>query len=308
MNYRTKSFAQPLAAISLGLMCTFGQAWAYTATPVGGTVTADAMAQSLLSQNSGIVINSASYTGANAASGTFTGGSAIFGIDDGIVITSGSAETFGDNPLGLPGIAILKPLTTGVTQDASVLTIRFTPAGNQVQFSYVFGSAEYPDYVDSEYNDAFGFFVNGTNYALLPNSQPVAINNINCGDDAGVGAQPFCSIFVDNRAGAHGLAATALGGWTQILTLNAPVNPGVENELILAIADVGDGALDSAALIQGGTLQVCGGPGQSPCDPGTGGPGADAVALPLSSPAQLGLMALLLAGLAGWQLRYRRRA
>ncbi len=66
-----------------------------------------------------------------------------------------------------------------------MLTIHFTPTGNQVRFSYVFASEEYNEYVGSEYNDLFAFFVGGTNYAVLPGtSTPVAINNVNCGSSS----------------------------------------------------------------------------------------------------------------------------
>ncbi len=293
------------AAFAIALLVGTGNACAYTATPLGAALTPDAMAQSLVSPGSGIVINSASYRGANGASGVFTGGNAIFGIDSGLVLTSGSARDFGDVENGVAGEPLLKPLTTGATGDASVLIIRFTPQGDQIQFSYVFASREYPEFVDSEFNDVFGFFVNGSNRALIPgSSQPVAINNINCGNTTGAGAQPFCNLFIDNRDGSRGLPAEALGGWTRVFNLTAPVNPGVENELMLAIADVADNQLDSAALIASGSFSICGGEGQPSCETGGGEPGI-AVALPLASPAQAGLMGALLAAVAAWRLRRR---
>jgi hypothetical protein len=54
-------------------------------TPLGGAVTANTMANSLLSGGSGITINSATYTGGNNASGLFSGGASIIGIDTGII-------------------------------------------------------------------------------------------------------------------------------------------------------------------------------------------------------------------------------
>jgi len=51
-------------------------------------VTADTLAQALVGP--GVSISNVSYTGANGASGTFSGGNGIIGFEDGIVLTSGS--------------------------------------------------------------------------------------------------------------------------------------------------------------------------------------------------------------------------
>lgn len=238
-----------------------------TVTPLGGGVTAAALATALLDVSSGIVIHSASYTGANGASGTFAVGTDIVGIDRGILLTSGTVAS-GPGPNdndsagfdnGRPGDSQLDGLLTGeTTEDASVLTIHFTPTGNQVQFSYVFASEEYNEFVGSQYNDIFAFFVGGTNYAVLPGTQtPVAINNVNCGNPL----LPFvpasnCSFFIDNTSGA---LDTQLDGMTTVLTFTAPVNPGVQNSMRLAIADVGDGILDSAVFLAGGSFTDGGG-------------------------------------------------
>lgn len=299
--------ARWLACAVAGLMA--GTTFAYDAEPLGGTVTPQVLAEALLTAGSGIVINSVSYQGADIASGLFTNGQAIFGIDSGIVLTSGNVQGFGDNSNGQPGAALLNPLATGSTLDASVLTVRFTPSGDQIQFSYVFGSSEYPVYVDSEYNDVFGFFVNGENRALIPGtSTPVAINNINCGNDAGAGSRPHCGLFVDNRAGDQGLDANALGGWTRVFNLTASVNPGVENEMVLAIADVSDDNLDSAVLIAGGTLGVCGGPGQPPCGGGVNPTVPDYQPVPFMTPAPLALLVLVMGGVAARALRRQPRS
>ncbi len=249
-------FALPLLAI------LFSQAARgdLSVAPIGGGVNANSMAAALLNTSSGIVINSASYTGANGASGTFQAGTDIIGIDRGILLTSGAVQTVlgpnDDTGAGVDnsraGDAQLDGLIPGgSTQDASVLTIHFTPTGNHVQFSYVFSSEEYNEFVGSEYNDIFAFFVGGTNYAVLPGTNtPVAINNVNCGNP------PFfpptnCSYFIDNTAGGLN---TQMDGMTTVLTFTAPVNPGVQNTMRLAIADVSDGILDSGVFLAGGSF------------------------------------------------------
>ena len=91
-----------------------------------------------------------------------------------LVVTSlflacGSDDRKGFEQNGAPGNAQLDALIPGgATEDASVLTIVFTPTGNQIQFSYVFASEEYNEFVGSIFNDVFAFFVGNSNYARLP--------------------------------------------------------------------------------------------------------------------------------------------
>ena len=48
------------------------------------------------------------------------------------------------------------------TNDATILQFDFVPTGSEISFQYVHGSDE----VLGGWADPFGFFVNGTNYAL----------------------------------------------------------------------------------------------------------------------------------------------
>ena len=70
--------------------------------------------------------------------------------------------------------------------DVAILEFDFTPTTDHVSFEYAFASEEYCDYVNSEYNDVFGFFISGPgingskNIALIPGSSDnVAINSVN---------------------------------------------------------------------------------------------------------------------------------
>ncbi len=277
----------------LAALCAAGITAAHAAPVVTkisdpGGPTPEDMVNSLLSADSGITIvgGSVSYTGANVASGTFTGGgsnqSNSIGIQTGIILTSGDAAfvsglpNTGDTTVnnGAPGSALLNGLGQGTTFNASILSFSFIPTSNQVEFSYVFGSEEYNNFVNSGFNDVFGFFVNGENFALVPGTDtPVAINNVNCGgpsSGAANGVNPEnCNFFRDNPPNS-GNIDTELDGLTVILSFIANVNAGEENLIQLGIADVGDSSLDSAVFIAAGTFQSCGGPDQPPCGNGNG--------------------------------------
>lgn len=257
------------------------------------------MANALLSSGSGITVNSAAYSGAGNASGLFSNGnSSNVGIDSGIVLSSGVLGNMGSNfdtDNGAGGNPILQAYNGGsTTRNASTLSIEFTPQGSQITFSYVFASREYPDFVNGTYNDVFAFLVNGENRALIPGTgTPVSINTINCGDE--VGADPTnCDLFRDNRDGS--LSDLDLGGFTMVFDIIAQVTPGVVNTLTLSIADTADAFYDSVVFLQGGSLTVCGGPGQPPCNPQE-----------VSEPGMLGIGAIALFGIAGLH-RSRRRA
>jgi hypothetical protein len=231
--------------VSLGVLGTVLGLTAQAQITTTSFVSALDLANSLLSSSSGITINSASYVGANSASGFFTSTGGTLPFTSGIVLTSGSRTTVeGTNTAsgtglnnGLPGDAALTGLLpSGNTFDASVLEIRFTPTNSIVSFQYVFGSEEYNEYVNSSYNDVFGFFLNGTNVALIPGtSTPVTINNVNNGLNA--------NYYFDNTSGAR---ATQLDGLV-----------GVKTGFFLyaiGIADAGDGVLDSAVFLAGGSF------------------------------------------------------
>jgi hypothetical protein len=285
-------------------LCVLGSGPASAAVvfqPLAGGVTPEAMVASLLSSSSGITINSVTYTGSNAASGQFTNGnSSGIGINSGITLSTGYLSDVAsgfDDDNGTAGNPALEAYNGGQqTNNASTLEISFTPTGNQIAFSYVFASREYPDFVNSQYNDVFAFLVNGTNFALIPGSDDfVSINNVNCGDENGNGPSN-CNLFNDNRDGS--ISGLDVGGFTDLFDFTAPVNAGVVNTLVLSIADTTDDILDSIVFLAGGTLQVCGGPDQPPCEPPPPPPGE------VPEPAAIGLLGL---GALALGLRRRRR-
>lgn len=251
------------------------------------------LAQSLV--GSGVTISNITFTGNNRGAGKFSGGTTIIGFDSGVVLASGKVQTYtgatpstspADAPcsrgvegpnncheatgivpagpngganstsFGTAGDADLTALSGFTTFDATVLEFDFVPMGATVQFQYVFGSEEYSDFSNTQFNDVFGFFVNGANCAKVPvTGEPVSINTINNGNDVGGDATPHnAALFRDNVRPAGPTIDTQLDGLTVVLTCTATVKPNVTNHLKLAIADASDRILDSAVFIQAGSL------------------------------------------------------
>ena len=200
----------------------------------------------------GIAVSGATYTGDPTAAGSFLGGSGIVGLDAGVLLSSGEVSTvIGPNEapnegtsFGRPGDADLDALAGQATSDAAVLEFDFVPQTSSVRFDYVFSSEEYLEYVGGGYNDAFGFFVNGTNCALVGEPPvPVTVDTINPGSNS--------SSFIDNTDGS---LDTEMDGLTVVLSCTASVTANATNTMKLAIADSGDNAYDSAVFLGQGTF------------------------------------------------------
>jgi len=192
------------------------------------------------------------------------------GLTSGLIMTNGSATgAIGPNNAGgntttsnFPknGDADLSLITTLSINNICILEFDFVPLGPEIKFDYVFASEEYPDYVNSTFNDVFGFFLSGPgisgpysngakNIALLPNTTtPISINNVNCGYASGcptvLPGAPNCGYYVNNCGGA----SIQYDGMTTVLTAKSEVQCGQTYHIKLALADVGDSAFDSAVF------------------------------------------------------------
>jgi uncharacterized repeat protein (TIGR01451 family) len=251
-------------------------------TPVGDGVTIEDLVTSLLGQ--GVQVSNIRLNGQSVIKGTFDGAgvfegaAGILGIDTGVILSSGAVtKAHGPNTsdnmsvsLGLPGDAQLTELARSTstnplveTHDATVLEFDFVPAGSQVSFRYVFGSEEYNEFVASQYNDAFGFFIRGPdgiwhNRALVPNTnEPVTINSINGGNESGSLDPRNAHLYRNNDVSSGGATINIQAdGLTVVLTLTADVTPGELHTMKLAIADAGDASFDSWVFIEGGSFHA----------------------------------------------------
>ncbi len=238
--------------------------FAYPQLNVAQTMTPQQMVQNVL-VGYGVTVSNISFTGNMQAIGTFSnGGTTNLGITSGIVISSGKAtdcvgpnisgsKTTNNNAGSDPQLAAL---ATSTVNDAAVLEFDFVPIADTIKFKYVFGSDEYPEFVNSSFNDIFGFFVTGPNpagpayvnknIAIIPNtSLPVTINNVNNGTSNN-GPCNNCSHYVNNVGGI----TIEYDGLTTVLTAIVRVIPCQTYHFKAAVGDVGDASYDSGVFLE----------------------------------------------------------
>lgn len=233
---------------------------------VSNTMTPAQLVQNVL-VGQGITVSNITYSGSPLAIGSFTTGATAtnIGFPAGVILASGNVNTaIGPNTQGGAGTSLqqagdslLNSLITTNTYDAAILEFDFIPVSDTLKFRYVFGSEEYPEFVNSSFNDVFGFFVSGLNplggvynkknIAIIPNTvnTPVSINNVNNGTANG-GPCMNCAYYVNNTGGL----TVQYDGLTVVLTAWIRVIPCLPYHIKIAIADAGDGVLDSGVFLE----------------------------------------------------------
>lgn len=226
----------------------------------------------------GVTVSNATLTCTQDGAAAFDGSQSNIGIASGVLLATGPANiAIGPNNLGDAGVwdnittpfadADLATILTNTLYDGCKLEFDVVPLGNQLSFRYVFGSEEYPEYVCSDYNDIFAFFISGPgivgnqNIALIPGTTtPVAINSVNPGQAGSeCGLIPlFCTctslnfnnFYVNNNNGT----SVQYDGFTTVLTAQAQVTACETYRLKLVVADAGDGVYDSGVFIEEASL------------------------------------------------------
>jgi gliding motility-associated-like protein len=129
----------------------------------------------------------------------------------------------------------------------------------------VFGSDEYPEFVDEGFNDVFAFFISGPgfggtyNMAQIPGGGgPVSIDNINNGP-SNTGPCQNCAYYNANGTGATSPYDSddyyiQYDGFTVVMEAVAKVECGETYHLKIAIADAGDQAYDSGIFLEANSL------------------------------------------------------
>ena len=255
---------------------------------------AASIVQNILVGN-GVVVSNISFTGNSQQIGVFNSGSSI-GMPSGIVMSSGYAldADLGGSPLSwntpnngilcnvnpntvcndLYTVANSVPVLVGQSfsvsniNDMCVLEFDFVPESDTLRFNYCFGSEEYLDYVNSNWNDVFGFFVSGPgisgnysspagfpngsiNIANVPNSNPslpITVSSIHPFIPATVLNPSYPS--VNGQYYNTGNTNISYNGYTDVFTAEVIVQPCETYHIRLAIADGSDDWVDSGVFLE----------------------------------------------------------
>lgn len=231
-------------------------------------ITLDVAAQieaAVMGQAAGISLdpNSLSVVAGVSSLAFYDGSLTALGAGQGLIITSGtmpgtsnSASWFGqDNGMvGDPSLdKVVNQVFATQSYDASSISFAFTVTDPNIQgitFNMVFGSDEYPEWVDA-YVDIAVVLVNGVNVAYF-NHDPMSPLSV-------IGSNLANNYYIDNMANIDPNTGTALPGVTSTLpieydgvsrplTIVAAVQQGV-NTIKIAIADTGDHVYDSGLFI-----------------------------------------------------------
>jgi len=148
----------------------------------------------------------------------------------------------------------------GITNlfNATSIEFDFISISNQIQFNYILASEEYFGNSPCEYSDGFAFLIReaGTgdpyvNIALVPGTTiPVNTNTVH---DEIVG---FCEASNEEYFDGYNLGDTNYNGRTTVLSATATIQPNVQYQIKLVIADQTDENYDSAVFIEGNSFNA----------------------------------------------------
>ncbi|MDG1333479.1 MAG: choice-of-anchor L domain-containing protein [Crocinitomicaceae bacterium] len=204
-------------------------------------------------------LSNVQYTGHPQAIGSFICDSCNLNLEKGVILTTGAIETDSgpqgpnDNPAaaianGYGGTSLIND-----SYNAAVLEFDIYSFVDTIQFRYVFGSDEYPEYVGSQFNDQFRIFIEGPGIVgiqdlnYIPSGIYAGINTIN--------AQTNSGYFVDNGEGSTAPNNQSdyyiqYDGFTIPLMAKVAVQAGQTYHLTIVVADKADQIFDSGVFLE----------------------------------------------------------
>ena len=223
----------------------------------------------------GVTATNITFTGTSEQIAYFDGAGCNIGLPFGLVMSSGNAtdivppnqpNTGQFNGAGDPDLVTIAQSVTSnpssgsinSSYDAAILEFDFVPIGDSVKFNFVFASEEYLTYVNSQYNDAFGFFISGPGFAgpyaapgAFPNgaenlafvpgtTDPITISTIHPGLNN--------QFYIENEVG-H-----SFNGFTVPMEIAFQVVCGETYHFKFAVADCQDDYLDTGVFLEGGSF------------------------------------------------------
>lgn len=245
-----------------------------------------------------VEIGQVDFIGMPKGLAVFQADSSIVGFESGLILSTGNTDSIsGPNNYkgytswtGIPDKQLkrrirkagrdLNRLAKGRTTDVSSLEFEFVPKGNKLEFTFVFASEEYPEFVGSRYNDVFGFFISGPgikkrkNLAVLPDgATTITVNEVNhkknkqfYRSNDGVfkrlkfkslrkrASRPNAKQKLVEKYENHLMSKIQFDGMTIELTAKCNVVPYRKYQIKLAIADVSDQIFDSAIFLKAGSF------------------------------------------------------
>ena len=231
----------------------------------------------------GVSANNVTYQGDPIQVGFFNAINSNLGIDSGVVLSTGDIIDLDPNGFGSGNIPfstnsdpdllniansvpplINQPFNVSGIFDVATLEFDFIPNSDTLSFNYVFGSNEYLTWINSEYNDVFGFFISGPgisgpysspssfpngsiNIANVPNSSPplpITISSVNNLLNS--------QYYIDNQSTFP--QTISCNGFTTSFTATKVVQCGEIYHIRLALADGSDANLDSWVFLEAGSF------------------------------------------------------
>lgn len=225
-------------------------------------VSALVMAQTIFGSGVTVVGASMNVASSNTSAGTYSNGQLSPGVvpsNSGVILSTGritdftqssgdpnrSTQTSTDTSGTTDNNALFNAIAGARTFDGVWLNADFIPQGEYMTIRFVFASEEYPEYINSQFNDVVGVWVNGVHVPVEVGNGTVSVNNINGNNQE--------NLFVSNVNDAFN---TEMDGFTLTMTLTMRVTPGQVNSIRIGIADTSDALYDSNLLIAAGSVQT----------------------------------------------------
>ncbi|MCI5055324.1 MAG: choice-of-anchor L domain-containing protein [Flavobacteriales bacterium] len=245
----------------------------------------------LIGANSGIQVSNVqlSVGDSSVQVGYFDGTASNVGLPSGILLSTGDIQqapgsgftgnnaSYFVNTANSDSDLELLINNSSSTNDAVVLEFDFVATRSSYAFNYVFASEEYEEYVCSQYNDVFGFFLSGpgitgpysnnaVNVALIPGKPvPVTINTVNGGVAGSQGSDSFCEAldtawlqnsvhYISNVSDTSASSIEFDGFTVPLKAVLSGLVCGQTYHIKIAIADVSDQQLDSGVFLEKGSF------------------------------------------------------
>ena len=277
----TLTVNRAVPSFRLSLLAVLGLPLALSAqVEVNSTLTPEQYVNDVL-LGTGVEATNVQFTGSPMQIGEITGfDPADFPIEAGLILSTevannpanvddGCVDDFIDDNLEVSGDADLLSIANSVppligqnfavssVNDVCAIEFDFVATGDTIRFNYVFGSDEYLAWINSQYNDIFGFFLSGPgingpyadnaiNLAEVPGSDPqlaITISSVNNVTNS--------AYYIDNPAND----VLCQNGYTVKLTAESEVECGETYHIRLAIADGSDTALESIVILESGSFE-----------------------------------------------------